>query len=107
MTKVIVAGAAGRMGRRIAFMVDQHPALQLVGGFEQPGNPEIGKDIGELAGFGNAGGKKTYWSGAKYQDCLCRDIFCHDCIDSIPERFLNSRPFIGNVWIIFPKNMFG
>ncbi|MBU0482080.1 MAG: 4-hydroxy-tetrahydrodipicolinate reductase [Proteobacteria bacterium] len=55
MTKVIVAGAAGRMGRRISFMVDQHPDLQLVGGFEQPGNPEIGKDLGELAGVGPVG----------------------------------------------------
>jgi 4-hydroxy-tetrahydrodipicolinate reductase len=55
MTKVIIAGAAGRMGRRIAYMVDQHPDLQLSGGFEQPDSPEIGKDIGELAGIGTAG----------------------------------------------------
>jgi 4-hydroxy-tetrahydrodipicolinate reductase len=55
MTKVIVAGAAGRMGRRITYMVDQHPELQLVGGFEQPGNPEIGKDLGELAGIEKLG----------------------------------------------------
>ena len=51
MIKVIVAGAAGRMGRRITYMVEQHPDLQLVGGFEQEGNPEIGKDLGELAGI--------------------------------------------------------
>jgi 4-hydroxy-tetrahydrodipicolinate reductase len=55
MTKVIVAGAAGRMGRRITYMVDQHPELQLVGGFEQPGNPEIGKDLGDLAGIEKLG----------------------------------------------------
>ncbi len=55
MTKVIVAGAAGRMGRRIMYMVEEHPELQLVGGFEQEGNPEIGKDLGELAGLNKLG----------------------------------------------------
>jgi len=54
MTRVIVAGAAGRMGKRIAYMVDQHEELQLVGGFEQPDNQDVGKDIGEVAGFGRA-----------------------------------------------------
>ena len=55
MTKVIVAGAAGRMGRRIIYMVEQHPELQLAGGFEQSGSPEIGKDLGELAGIEKLG----------------------------------------------------
>ncbi len=57
MTRVIVAGAAGRMGRRIAYMVDQHPDLELSGGFEQPHNPEVGKDLGEVAGIGPTGMK--------------------------------------------------
>jgi 4-hydroxy-tetrahydrodipicolinate reductase len=55
MIKVIVAGAAGRMGRRVTYMVEQHPDLQLVGGFEQDGNPELGKDLGELAGINKLG----------------------------------------------------
>lgn len=55
MVKVIVAGAAGRMGRRITYMVEQHPELQLVGGFEQEGNPELGRDLGELAGISKTG----------------------------------------------------
>lgn len=55
MTRVIVAGAAGRMGRRIAHMVDQHPELTLAGGFEQPTSPEVGRDIGEVSGFGATG----------------------------------------------------
>jgi 4-hydroxy-tetrahydrodipicolinate reductase len=36
-------------------MVEQHPDLQLVGGFEQEGNPELGKDLGELAGINKVG----------------------------------------------------
>jgi 4-hydroxy-tetrahydrodipicolinate reductase len=55
MTKVIVCGAAGRMGQRISYMVHQNPDLQLVAGFEQAGNPNVGKDIGEIAGFGTVG----------------------------------------------------
>jgi 4-hydroxy-tetrahydrodipicolinate reductase len=37
------------------YMVEQHPDLRLVGGFEQPGNPEIGKDLGDLAGIDKVG----------------------------------------------------
>ncbi|NOQ45130.1 MAG: 4-hydroxy-tetrahydrodipicolinate reductase [Desulfobulbaceae bacterium] len=52
MTKVIVAGAAGRMGQRISYMVQQNPHLELAAAFEQPDNPAVGKDVGENAGFG-------------------------------------------------------
>ena len=55
MMKVIVAGAAGRMGRRIGYMVDQHPALTYTGAFEAPGSEHIGRDAGELAGVGANG----------------------------------------------------
>ncbi|MBC8318057.1 MAG: 4-hydroxy-tetrahydrodipicolinate reductase [Desulfobulbaceae bacterium] len=55
MTKVIVCGAAGRMGQRISYMVNQNPDLQLVGGFEQADSPHVGRDIGEVAGFGKIG----------------------------------------------------
>ncbi len=55
MTKVIVAGAAGRMGQRISYMVNQHAELQLAGAFENAGHPAIGKDIGENGGFGATG----------------------------------------------------
>ena len=55
MTKVIVAGAAGRMGQRICYMVHQHPDLTLSAAFEQAGSPALGKDAGELAGVGNIG----------------------------------------------------
>lgn len=55
MTKVIVAGAAGRMGQRISHMVNQHPELELAAAFEAAGHAAIGRDIGELAGFGAIG----------------------------------------------------
>ncbi len=55
MTRVIVAGAAGRMGRRVGAMVDRHPDLVYGGAFEEPGSPAVGSDAGELAGIGRNG----------------------------------------------------
>lgn len=49
MIKVIIAGAAGRMGQRIAHMVDQHPELIYAGAFEAEGHPDIGRDVGLIA----------------------------------------------------------
>jgi len=57
MVRVIIAGAAGRMGRRIGYMVNEHKELTVAGGFEKPGNPEIGRDMGELGGYGTTGVK--------------------------------------------------
>lgn len=55
MTKVIVAGAGGRMGQRISNMVIQRPELELAAAFEQEGSPAIGKDVGALCGQGEIG----------------------------------------------------
>ena len=55
MTKVIIAGAAGRMGRRIGFMVNESPELQVAAGFERADSPDMGKDMGELGGYGSNG----------------------------------------------------
>ena len=52
---VIVAGAAGRMGRNIVSQVLQNPCLTLSGSFEHPDNSDIGKDAGILAGWGDSG----------------------------------------------------
>lgn len=55
MTKVIIAGVAGRMGKRIAALVNDHKDLHVAGGFELPGNPSVGMDIGDSAGIGHLG----------------------------------------------------
>jgi len=55
VTKVIVAGAAGRMGQRILAMVRQHPELEVAAAFEHPDNPAVGMDAGEQAGIGTLG----------------------------------------------------
>jgi 4-hydroxy-tetrahydrodipicolinate reductase len=55
MTKVVIAGAAGRMGQRIGYMVNQHPELTVAAGFEVAGSPNLGRDIGEVGGYGTVG----------------------------------------------------
>ena len=49
-TKVIIAGAAGRMGRTLVSMALRGNNLKLVGGFETAKHPGIGEDLGLLAG---------------------------------------------------------
>ena len=50
MVRLIVNGAAGRMGRRIAVLSAEDKEVELVGAFEAPGHPDLGKDAGLLAG---------------------------------------------------------
>lgn len=55
MTKVIVAGTAGRMGGRLVALLTQSDALTLVGALEGKGHESIGKDAGEVAGCERTG----------------------------------------------------
>ena len=48
---ILVAGAGGRMGKAVVAEVLRTPGATLAGGFERPGGPDIGKDIGVLAGL--------------------------------------------------------
>ncbi|HXN11524.1 MAG TPA: 4-hydroxy-tetrahydrodipicolinate reductase [Candidatus Acidoferrales bacterium] len=59
MANLIVAGAAGRMGRLLIALASRDPAHKIVGGLEAHGNSAIGSDAGELAGVGKLGVKIT------------------------------------------------
>ena len=49
---LIVNGAAGRMGRRILSLGIDAGQFEIIAGIERKGHPDIGKDIGLLAGAG-------------------------------------------------------
>jgi len=51
VTRVLVAGAAGRMGRALIREALSTPGVALAGGFERAGHPDIGTDLGPLAGL--------------------------------------------------------
>lgn len=50
MTKAIIDGACGRMGKMIIQTIDQTDGIELVGAVEYSEHPDIGKDAGVIAG---------------------------------------------------------
>ena len=59
MARIAVAGAAGRMGRRICALCSEYEGLELTGAFDMESHPEIGKDMGVLSGLEANGIKLT------------------------------------------------
>jgi len=55
MAKIMVSGAAGRMGRRIISVIHGHEQAVLSGALEYAGNSLVGQDAGEIAGVGKLG----------------------------------------------------
>jgi 4-hydroxy-tetrahydrodipicolinate reductase len=53
--RLVVAGAAGRMGRMLVQAIHASPGAILVGALERPGSSALGLDAGELAGVGACG----------------------------------------------------
>jgi len=57
MLKIVVTGAAGRMGRRLVANIHEDPELELTGATEWSGSTLLGADAGEVAGMGVMGVK--------------------------------------------------
>ncbi|HCL90681.1 MAG TPA: 4-hydroxy-tetrahydrodipicolinate reductase [Candidatus Atribacteria bacterium] len=55
MTKVIVCGGCGKMGSKVAQLVNQNKDTELAGIIESPSHPGIGKDWGMSVGLGKTG----------------------------------------------------
>ena len=55
MTRIAIAGAAGRMGRALIEATCRTEGMILAAAVEQPGNSLIGADAGEIAGIGKLG----------------------------------------------------
>ncbi len=53
--KLVVVGAAGRMGQTLIRMVHGMDGVRLHAAVERPGSPFVGRDAGELAGLGPIG----------------------------------------------------
>jgi 4-hydroxy-tetrahydrodipicolinate reductase len=53
--KVIVTGAAGRMGGRLIGLIKESANFQLAGAVERKGHAAIGADAGDVAGCGHVG----------------------------------------------------
>ena len=55
MTKVVIIGAAGRMGQALVRCCSRFGELRLAGAVEAPGCPALGKDAGVVAGTPETG----------------------------------------------------
>ena len=55
MTKIAITGAAGRMGRRIAYLAHDDQRFEVVSAMEMAGHEAMGTDMGLLCGAGTMG----------------------------------------------------
>lgn len=55
VTRIVIIGAAGRMGCALARCASDQPDLRCVGAIESVGHPAVGKDVGEVAGIAKTG----------------------------------------------------
>jgi len=53
--RLVVAGAAGRMGRAVIRAIAETDGVTLAGALDSPGSPDSGRDAGEVAGIGRNG----------------------------------------------------
>jgi len=53
MTRILIAGAAGRMGLALIRCASHFKDLRVVAAIDKPGDPAIGKNAGALAGIGD------------------------------------------------------
>ncbi|MGO6904617.1 4-hydroxy-tetrahydrodipicolinate reductase, partial [Rhizobium ruizarguesonis] len=53
--KLVVVGAAGRMGQTLIRLIHSIEGVTLHAAIERTGSPFVGKDAGEIAGLGPTG----------------------------------------------------
>ena len=66
-TGIGVIGCGGRMGRFLLAEIQNVPGCRIAGGSEAPGSSEVGRDLGELAGFGVLGIKAADNAASLFQ----------------------------------------
>ncbi|HOW58201.1 MAG TPA: 4-hydroxy-tetrahydrodipicolinate reductase [Candidatus Omnitrophota bacterium] len=84
MIKLVMAGAAGRMGKIILQLASQDKAFKIVGGIEQRGHAALGQDIGPLIGKDLMGVKVTQDAVAVLSQADVMIDFSH--FSAIPEN---------------------
>ena len=70
MTRIAIAGAAGRMGQALIQAVTSDAEFELAHAFEQPGHASLGTDAGVVAGLDRVGIALTDSIGSSDFDLL-------------------------------------
>ena len=84
MIKLVMAGAAGRMGKIILQLASRDKAFKIVGGLEQRGNAALGHDLGTVLGRSPMGVKITQDAIATLKDADVLIDFSH--FSAIPQN---------------------
>jgi 4-hydroxy-tetrahydrodipicolinate reductase len=83
MTRIVVSGAAGRMGRRLLELVQQDPETSLAAALESAAHPAIGQPVASLVSDVPAGQASDVRVGAELPAGLAADVI----IDfSVPDQ---------------------
>lgn len=69
MTRVVIVGVTGRMGRALVRAATASKEFEVVAGVASPRSAELGRDIGELAGVGALGVQVTSDLAAALERC--------------------------------------
>ena len=84
MIKLVIAGAAGRMGKILLQLASRDKAFKIVGGLEQRGHAALGQDLGPLIGRDLMGVKVTQDATAALRNADILIDFSH--FSAIPEN---------------------
>ena len=85
MERIVICGAAGRMGRRLTALAVEDGGFALTGAVEAPGHPALGQDAGELAGVGALGVKLVDSLDAALSGAECAIAFSNSPEASIAQ----------------------
>jgi 4-hydroxy-tetrahydrodipicolinate reductase len=93
MVRAAVAGVGGRMGSRIAQLVRETEGLELVGGFEHPEHPMVGKDIAQIIG------------GSSLEILICRSM--EEAVDGadVVIDFTSASASLGHLQVAAAKKL--
>ncbi len=84
MIKLVMAGAAGRMGKTILQLASGDKAFKIVGGLEQRGHAALGQDLGPIIGRDLMGVKVTQDATATLRGADVLIDFSH--FSALPEN---------------------
>lgn len=96
MVRIVVTGATGRMGRNIINVIKETQGAELAGAVERFGHPDMGKDIGELAGTGKSGIKLTdnFEKAIKKADCVIDFTLPEATMHNVEIALKNNIPMV-------------
>lgn len=94
--KIIVSGAAGRMGRAILERLYEDETLELAGALEKKGHPAIKKDAGELLGIGKWGVPITELTKKTLKSCevIVDFTYPQGTIQMVQEAKDHEKPMV-------------